>query len=67
MYDKLQERELEKALIAHIKKFLLELGKGFAYVGNQYKIKVSESEYILDVLFTSNPSDLEGRIGDHLR
>jgi len=51
MYDELQERELEKALIAHIKKFLLELGKGFAYVGNQYKIKVSESEYILDVLF----------------
>jgi predicted nuclease of restriction endonuclease-like (RecB) superfamily len=51
MYEQLQERELEKALIAHIKKFLLELGKGFAYVGNQYKIKVSESEYILDVLF----------------
>jgi len=46
-----EERELEKALIEHIKKFLLELGRGFAYVGNQYKIKVSDDDFYLDMLF----------------
>jgi predicted nuclease of restriction endonuclease-like (RecB) superfamily len=35
--EEIQERELEKALIQHMKKFMLELGRGFAYVGNQYK------------------------------
>jgi predicted nuclease of restriction endonuclease-like (RecB) superfamily len=47
----MHERDLEKALIQHIKKFMLELGKGFAYVGNQYNIKVEEDDYFLDLLF----------------
>jgi hypothetical protein len=46
-----QERELEKALVQHIKKFMLELGKGFAYVGNQYNLHVERDEYFLDLLF----------------
>ncbi|HNU13485.1 MAG TPA: PDDEXK nuclease domain-containing protein [Chitinophagaceae bacterium] len=49
--DEVQERELEKALIQHIKKFMLELGKGFAYVGNQYNLQVEGDEYFLDLLF----------------
>ena len=36
--EEIQEREVERALIRHIKKFMLELGKGFAYVGNQYNL-----------------------------
>lgn len=47
----MQETELEKALIQHIKKFLLELGRGFAYVGNQFNILVEEDDYFLDLLF----------------
>ena len=51
MGEQLQERELEKTLIQHIKKFMLELGKGFAYVGNQYNLQVEGDEYFLDLLF----------------
>jgi predicted nuclease of restriction endonuclease-like (RecB) superfamily len=49
--DEIEERELEKALIKHLKKFMLELGRGFAYVGNQYNLKVEGNDYFLDLLF----------------
>ena len=45
------ERELELELIIHIEKFLLELGAGFAFVGRQYKLEVSEKEFYIDLLF----------------
>lgn len=45
------ERELETGLITHIQKFLLELGRGFAFVGRQYCIEVSDREFYLDLLF----------------
>ena len=45
------ERAIEDELTKHIAQFLLELGKGFAYVGNQYKIEVSETDYFIDLLF----------------
>jgi predicted nuclease of restriction endonuclease-like (RecB) superfamily len=51
----LQEDALEKVvedeLSKHITKFLLELGKGFAFVGRQYKIEISENDYYIDMLF----------------
>jgi predicted nuclease of restriction endonuclease-like (RecB) superfamily len=47
----MHERDLERALLKHIKRFLLELGKGFAYVGNQFNVKVQEDEFALDLLF----------------
>ena len=34
----MQERELERTLVSNIKKFLLELDKGFAHVGNQFNL-----------------------------
>nr|WP_199306918.1 PDDEXK nuclease domain-containing protein [Pseudanabaena sp. FACHB-2040] len=46
-----QERDLENALVAHIRDFLLELGVGFAFVGNQYPIVVDDKEYRIDLLF----------------
>lgn len=46
-----REKDIENQLIHHINKFLLELGKGFAYVGQQYQITVSENDYYLDLLF----------------
>jgi predicted nuclease of restriction endonuclease-like (RecB) superfamily len=39
-----QERELEAALVTHIRDFLLELGVGFAFVGSQYPLEVSGNE-----------------------
>lgn len=46
-----QERELENALVKHIREFLLELGVGFAFIGSQFPIQVSGKEYRLDLLF----------------
>ena len=46
-----QERELETGLVVHIQKFLLELGRGFAFVGRQYRLEVSDREFYLDLLF----------------
>lgn len=51
MGDEMQERELEKALTSHIKRFMLELGKGFAYVGNQFNLVVEDDDFFLDLLF----------------
>ena len=48
---KVKELEIEKAMIDKIKDVLIELGKGFAFVGEQYKITVSEKEYFIDLLF----------------
>ena len=45
------ERELELGLLAHIQRFLLELGRGFAFVGRQVKLEVSDREFYLDLLF----------------
>jgi len=49
--EEAQERDIEKGLIKGITEFMLELGKGFAYVGRQYAIQVSNSEYFIDLLF----------------
>ncbi len=46
-----QERDLEHALTSHITKFLLELGAGFAFVGRQYHLEVSDQDFYLDLLF----------------
>jgi predicted nuclease of restriction endonuclease-like (RecB) superfamily len=48
---KVQELEIEKSLTEHITKFLLELGKGFAFIGRQYNLKIGEKDYYLDLLF----------------
>jgi predicted nuclease of restriction endonuclease-like (RecB) superfamily len=45
------ERDLEQGLLAHIQKFLLELGVGFAFVGRQYHLDISGQDYYLDLLF----------------
>ncbi len=45
------ERDLENQLTDHISKFLIELGAGFAYLGRQVPLQVSEREFYLDLLF----------------
>jgi predicted nuclease of restriction endonuclease-like (RecB) superfamily len=45
------EREIENELVVSIAKTILELGTGFAFVSNQYRLEVSGKEYYLDLLF----------------
>lgn len=45
------EMDIEKQLVYHITKFLLELGKGFAFIGRQYHLLVGETDYYIDLLF----------------
>jgi predicted nuclease of restriction endonuclease-like (RecB) superfamily len=45
------ERELETGLMAHLQKFLLELGQGFAFVGRQYRVDLGEQDFYIDLLF----------------
>ncbi len=49
--NKITERNIEKALVDHIRDFMLELGKGFAFVGSQYPLKLGGESYFLDLLF----------------
>ncbi len=46
-----KERTLENAMVAKIKNLLLELGNGFSFVGNQYKLTVGKEDYYIDLLF----------------
>ena len=45
------ERELERGLIDHITKVLMELGAGFAYLGKQVPLQVGQRDFFLDLLF----------------
>jgi len=49
--DDIIEREIENELIANIAKTLLELGTGFAFIGNQYHLTVGSEDYYVDLLF----------------
>ncbi len=46
-----KEKDIENQLVDHVTKFLLELGKGFAFLGRQYKLEIAETDYYLDLLF----------------
>ena len=45
------ESDLKKALVEHIEKFLLELGKGFMFVGTQQRITLGNEHYYVDMVF----------------
>lgn len=47
----LPESELERALVIHIEKFLLELGQGFMFVGTQQRITLNNTHYYVDMVF----------------
>jgi predicted nuclease of restriction endonuclease-like (RecB) superfamily len=51
MTDRRNERELETQLVQHIEKFLLELGQGFAFVGEQVRLEINGDEFFADLLF----------------
>ena len=45
------ERDIENAMVAEVTKLLLELGAGFAFLGNQYHLNVGGEDFYLDLLF----------------
>lgn len=49
--EKAKEQEIEQGLIDHIQHFLVELGKGFAFLGRQYHLEVSNKDFYIDLLF----------------
>ena len=49
--DSIRERDLERALVDHIREFLLELGVGFAFVGHQVRLEVEAQDFCIDLLF----------------
>jgi predicted nuclease of restriction endonuclease-like (RecB) superfamily len=46
-----KEKDIENQLILHVTKFLLELGKGFAFLGKQYHLEIADNDYYIDLLF----------------
>jgi predicted nuclease of restriction endonuclease-like (RecB) superfamily len=51
LHDDAHERDIEQASIKHIKRFLQELGKGFAFVDNQVAIEINGKEFFIDMLY----------------
>ncbi len=49
--DEAHERDIEAAMMRHIRDYLLELGTGFAFVGSQYRLDVGGEEFFVDQLF----------------
>ena len=49
--EPVRELELEKRLVSKIKSFILELGRGFSFIGNQYRLEYNNKEYVVDMLF----------------
>lgn len=45
------EHDFEKSIILNLKKFILEIGHGFTYMGNQYRLQVGNKDYYTDLLF----------------
>lgn len=45
------ERVLEASIIGNIKQTIMRLGKGFSFIGNQYRLVVSDQEFFIDLLF----------------
>ncbi|WBV59952.1 PDDEXK nuclease domain-containing protein [Chryseobacterium camelliae] len=50
-HEKISEKEIETSIIDHIQKFLLEFGKGFAFVARQQHISTDTSDFYIDLVF----------------
>ena len=49
--DKYSERDLQKSIIHNLKNFILEIGRDFTFVGEEFKVQVANSDYFIDLLF----------------
>ncbi len=50
-FDVEDERFFESKVVADIKNFIMRIGKGFSFIGNQYKIEIGGEEFFIDLLF----------------
>ncbi len=46
-----REKELEQGLMDHLQNFLVELGEGFAFMGRQFRVKIEDEDYLINLLF----------------
>jgi hypothetical protein len=46
-----KEKELRKAIIANLRDFILEFGKDFSFIGEEYRIQVGNTDFNIDLLF----------------
>ena len=49
--DSYSESQLESAIIGHLQEFIMELGRGFAFVGRQQMIRTASQDYFIDLVF----------------
>jgi hypothetical protein len=49
--DDYDERDVENAIATNVKKFIMTVGDGFCFIGNQYRLLVDEEEFFVDMLF----------------
>ena len=49
--EKFKEKDLQKAIVGNLRKFILEFGKDFAFVGEEYRVQVGNTDFKLDLLF----------------
>jgi predicted nuclease of restriction endonuclease-like (RecB) superfamily len=49
--DNFPESDLQKAIIHNLKKFVLEFGKDFIFIGEEYRVQVGNNDYFIDLLF----------------
>jgi hypothetical protein len=45
------EIDLQKSIVSHLKEFVLEFGKDFAFIGQEYRLQVGRNDYFIDLLF----------------
>ena len=48
---KYKERDLQKAIVSNLKDFILEFGRNFAFVGEDYRVQVGNTDFFIDLLF----------------
>ena len=49
--DNHNESEIENSIVSNITEFILKMGKGFAFIGNQFRLEVGGHEFSIDLLF----------------
>jgi predicted nuclease of restriction endonuclease-like (RecB) superfamily len=49
--EKHSENDLKRAIIQNLKNFILEVGKDFSFIGDEYRVQVANSDYYIDLLF----------------
>lgn len=45
------ERDFQKSILENLKNFILEIGKDFSFIGNEYRVQVGILDYYIDLLF----------------